>query len=243
MKKILLGTFALLAASSFTWASIIFDDFNSGMGVFNQNPTYSSTTANVATTSTTTWDTTASDLFEGAGVDKVIVNHVATASSSRVRWLSGLGTPANNTVWTFTGANDGYIGLYVKTATTATGWTICLNMDSSANTGATMASTSMKTLTTDGQWHLYEWAIDPASSWVATQGIGGPSMVAGSTHTFDSIYFYDTSSIAANNQSIFYVDFVALNPNGSIANLVPEPSTLALALLGGLGLLIARRRR
>ena len=58
----------LLAASSFTWASIIFDDFNSGMGVFNQNPNLLSTTANVATTSKTTWDTTASDLFEGAGV-------------------------------------------------------------------------------------------------------------------------------------------------------------------------------
>src|SRR5208283_3703852 len=155
MKKYFLATITFLAAGQFGWGSILtFDDFNTSSGHFNENPTYSSTTANVATTSTTTWDTTVGDPFEGAGCDEITVNHVATASSSRVRLLSGLGTPAYNTSWTFNGSSDGYLDLYLKVNTTASGWTVCFNMDSSANTSATMASTAMQTINTDGQWHL-----------------------------------------------------------------------------------------
>ena len=115
MKKTLVGTIALLAVANFTWGSIIFDDWNTGLGHFNQpNLRYSSTSSGITTdgTSSSTWDTTAADgIFEGAGMDKLHIVKSTSASTLRVRWLAGLGTPANNTAFTTDGTDDGRIGL------------------------------------------------------------------------------------------------------------------------------------
>jgi hypothetical protein len=248
MKRLLIGTVTLLSFSSLSWASIIFDDFNTGTGHFASSPTASGTTSHLLATSTTTWDSTAGDALEGAGCNQIIANHDATASSSRVRFLSGGGAPASNLAFTTTAGTDGYIGFYVKAVTTASGWTVSINLDGGTGAAADMDGSSKVSVITDGSWHLYEWDLDSTTAWGAVTGIGGGhgTAVANNTHTIDSIYFYNTGTIPANDVSTFYLDFVAKSDSGSIAPLVPtvpEPSTLALALLGGIGLLVGRQRR
>lgn len=253
MKKLLLGAATLLAASSFTWASIIFDNFNISLGHFGYAPAFSSTTSQLnAGASTTTWDSTAPDPMEGAGAVKIIATHSATASSSRIRFLSGgppynsanAGIPAANTTFTTTSGTDGYIGFYYRAVTTATGWQVAINLDGGTGATADMDGSTKVNANTDGLWHLVEWNLDSTTVWGAVTGIGGghSGSVPNNTHSIDSLYFYNTTTVAAGNVSTFYVDFVAKSDSGSIAALVPEPSTLALALLGGFGLLVIRRR-
>ena len=94
----------------------------------------------------------------------------------------------------------------------------------------------------DGQWHLYEWDLDNTAAWGAVPGIGGASPLVNATYTIDSVYFRDLDGTPGPTATIDF-DFVAKSDAGSIAALVPEPSTFALGLLGGLGLLIGALRR
>lgn len=259
MKRTLLGTIAFLAAAQLTWGSIIFDDFNVALGSqhFNQpNLTFSGTTAGLTTdgSSSSTWDTTAGDgILEGTGMDFLHAIKSTSASTVRIRWLSGGGAPANNTSFTASGSaagNDGRIGLYLKApATDGSTWVVSLNLDAPANTGPTMSWSGEQTITADGAWHLYEWQIN-TTSWTAVPGIGGQAagpLTAGA-HTFDSIYIRNLSSLAANSAYDFSVDFLAKTDDNSqsvstLLPVVPEPSTLTLGLLGGFGLLAVWFRR
>jgi hypothetical protein len=252
MNKTLLGTFTLLAAAQFTWGSIIFDDWNTGLGVFNQaNLTYSSTSSGITTdgTSVSTWDSAAGDgILEGAGMDKLHIVKSTSASTLRVRWLAGIGTPANNTAFTTTGSNDGRLGLYIKApSAVGTGWTVSFNLDGPANTTSQMQWSGDKNIVADDAWHLYEWTLD-TTTWGQVPGIGGSTsttLLTGS-HTIDSVYIRSPSvSRAAGSTYDFYVDFCAKTDADSIsvATLIPEPSSVALGLLGGFGLLVAWFRR
>ncbi len=231
-----------LAGYQLVQASIIFDDFNSSQGSFNSAPNSSGTTTGLDTSNSAfTWDTTPGDSFEGAGANKLHIVHTSTTSSSRIRWLTGGGTPANNISFTTTAGTDGDIGLYIKSDASAAGWNVMINLDSSANTSATMWGSSQITLQTDGQWHLYEWSLD-SSTWGTIPGIvtqtTGP--LANQSWTIDSVYFIHTGNIAPAATTDIYADFVAKSDSGSIATLVPEPSVIALGLLGGLGILLRR---
>ena len=253
MRKLIIGTTSLLAAVLCSQASIIFDDFNTSAGHFGFTPTFSSTTANMATTSTSVWDNTVGDPFEGAGALQLNLIKNTASGSARVRFVSGgppynsttSGNPAYNTAWNYTGANDGRIGLYLKADANASGWQISLNMDAPANSAGTMSWSGDKAIIADNQWHLYEWTID-STTWAAVPGIGGGVLAAGA-HTFDSIYIRNTGTVAANTSTTMFIDFVAKTDadNISVASLVvtPEPSSLALGLLGGFGLFAARLRR
>jgi len=251
MKKLAVAL-SITISSHITWAATIFDDFNTSAGHFGYAPTFSSTTTGLdAPTSSNTYDSTPGDPFEGAGTMRLVLTHNTTPGTSRVRYLSGgppytsanAGNPAANTTFSVNGTTDGFIGLYVKTDTSGSGWNVSFNLDSSANTGATMSWSGEKPLITDGQWHLYEWAID-STTWSAVPGIGGQASgpITTGTKAIDSIYFRNNSTVAAGAAATIYVDFVAQNESGSIATLVPEPSSLGFALLGG-GLLLAHFRR
>ncbi|HWX22227.1 MAG TPA: hypothetical protein VN578_20180 [Candidatus Binatia bacterium] len=252
MKRIT-ALLTLLAASNVSWGSIIFDDFNTSAGHFGYTPTFSSTTSGLdAVNSSSLYDTTAGDPFEGAGAMKLTLTHSATAGTSRVRWLSGGppydsshgGVPSANVSFNVTGTGDGNIGLYVKTDSSGSGWNVSFNLDSGANTGATMSWSGEQSVIADGQWHLYEWTID-STTWAAVPGIGGQasgSITTGS-RTIDSIYFRDNNTVPAGAVATIFVDFVAKSDSGSIATLVPEPSALALGLLGGVALFARHLRR
>jgi hypothetical protein len=233
--SVLAAVLAVVVAGS-AQGSIIFDDFNTNEGHFNQAPTYSST-SNVLTTSTADRTTTPSEILEGAGAEKLVLN-TGTANPSRCRFLSGGGTPANNVAFTpTTGGTDGYIGFWYKIlAGTSTGLKLGINLDSAANTGATMVGSTLKDVVADGQWHAVDWDLDNLADWGAVSGIGGGSSnLNGSAKTIDSIYFY---YVPQPNQTVTVaIDYVMKTDSGHIT---PEPATM---LVLGLGSLVLFRRR
>src|SRR5437867_9036758 len=143
---IVLCAFALSTQSS---AAVIFDDFNTNEGHFTSNVfNASGSDSNLANTSTHARIT--SDQIEGAGSQQLVLNQTAPNTFTRLRHLSGGGTPANNTAFTTSAGTDGWIGFYAKT--TATGWTSQIFLEGASNNGSIE-----KTLISDGAWHLYEW--------------------------------------------------------------------------------------
>jgi len=233
-------------------ASIIFDDFNVNEGFFNTSPKFSATTsATIDTTSTADRATSPSPL-EGAGFERLTLDVIGT-TTARVRFLSNTGTPSPQTSFTTSAsATDGWIGYYVRLAAGASGiWQTGINLDSTANSSGTMLGSSRVTIPADGQWHLFEWNLDSAvaADWGQVGGIGGytsmaNALAAGDPHTWtiDSIYFYSSGNVSGTGITID-LDFVAKSDSGSIASLVPEPSSFALVALGGGILFLIQRRR
>jgi hypothetical protein len=232
----------LVALTRGASASILFDNFNVDEGHFASSITASGTT--VGEDASSTIDRVETDgPFEGLGHQQLVLVHDATATAFRLRHLSGGGAPANNDSFLTSGGVDGFIGFYLKT--TATGWETSLNLDGPGNTTAEMRGSTSVSIISDGEWHLYEWDLD-ASNWGSVPGIVTQTLgpLPDLSYTIDSIYFRDLDGSTGPTATI-YLDFVAKSDVGSIATLVPEPSTYALALLGGLGLvfMVNRQRR
>ena len=256
---LLIAIALLLVTSGAQAAPIIFDDFNVTLGThFNQAPNSSGTT-NILHTATGTANlnstvrTTVAP-FEGAGAAEINIvggGQATPAGFPRIRFLSGGGTPANNVSFATTAGTDGFIGYYYKVPAPGTlpnslpaGLQLTINLDA-AGTGASADAGIAKNAIMDGQWHLVEWDLDNPADWGPFQGVGGDGVLTnGETHTIDSIYFrYPTSTgwTGYTGSQQLFIDFVALNDTGSVANLIPEPASLGVLVLAGLGLV--RRRR
>ena len=238
-----------LAVTSVQAAPIIFDNFNVDEGHFGYAPSFSGTSVGEDPTSTADRDTTVA--FEGAASQKLVLVHDATTTPLRIRHISGGppytsangASPAGNAGFAFTtgAGEDGFIGFWLRT--TAQGWQVSLNLDGPGNTAAEMDGSSSVAVNGDGQWHLYEWDLDSATQWGAVPSIGGGhgGSVANGSHTIDSIYFRDLDGTPGPTAE-FHLDFVAKSDSGSIAALVPEPGSIAVLGLAGLGVLRRRRR-
>jgi len=224
---------ALCLASKALSAPIIFDDFNTNEGHFALAPSFSGSNLNINASSTADRDTTVGGSLEGAAFEHLVLNPTTVASASRVRFLSGSGTPANNVSFTTSAGTDGFIGFYLKT--TAAGWTAQLALDGPL---PDLQGGVPKTVIADGLWHLYEWDLDTATDWGAVASIGGNATFEDGAQTIDSIVLRHTAAPAA---STIDLDFVAKSDSGSIANIVPEPGSLTILALGALTTL--RRRR
>ena len=230
----------LAGASASSAAPIIFDDFNTTEGHFNLAPNFSGTSVGESSASTADRVTTDGPA-EGEGHQKLVLVHDGTATNMRIRHLSGSGSPANNTTFTTSAGMDGFIGFYAKT--TNTGWTIGLNLDGPTNVAAEMDMGVNRPLIADGEYHLYEWNLDDDNDWVAVTAIGGNGTIEHTQHSIDSIYIFTNQTGAAGQaREPLYIDFVALNDMGSVANLIPEPAALGLLALAA-PLALARRRR
>jgi hypothetical protein len=230
---------ATLLAASQGRASVIFDDFNTNEGHFNQAPTFSGT-SNVSTASTANRVTTGS--FEGLGNEEVVAV-MSTANPARIRFVSGNGTMSNNTSFVTGPGTDGFIGFYYKTTTAGLKLQLNLDGDTVGDTGVPGTTSEVDgspivTTIGDGLWHLAEFDLDAGTGWGAATGIGGGhgGVILDGTHTIDSVMI---SSITAGATITF--DFFAKSDSGTIANLVPEPASLAVLGLAGLAFL--RRRR
>ena len=243
---------ALLLLASSARAAIVFDDFETNMGHFASHAGTSSTTNILNTTTVNQLNanalTTVAPLQGNQSLQIGIQGNNAAVSAGfpRIRFLSGGGTPANNISFTSTAGVDGWIGFYYKIpapgalpGSLPSGMTLALNLD-----GTSADAGKPKPAVMDGQWHLVEWNIDAPTDWEAFQGVGGDGVLSdGESHTIDSIYFrypVGTAWPGYNGQQNLFLDFVALNDAGSVANLVPEPTSLGLLAL--LGLAVRRRR-
>lgn len=80
----------------------------------------------------------------------------------------------------------------------------------------------------DGQWHKYEWQLDPIF-WSSAFGTAGDGALA-ANFTLDSILFQGFGD------AVVYLDDVFYNATG----VIPEPASLLVLVLTGLGL--SRRR-
>jgi hypothetical protein len=243
LSHLLAVTAVLLLSAAGAKASIIFDDFNVNEGHFNLAPNFSSTTN---FTSASTADRITSDSLEGAGSEQLLLVH-STATTNRVRFLSGGGAPTANVSFNTTAGTDGFIGYYYKVVgdlTKAVGTTLSLNLDGGTGTTAEADGATPKPINNDGAWHLVEWDLDATNQWGAITGIGGGhgGALIDTNHTIDSIYMQLNSASSGSTFSVL-VDFVAKSDSGSIAALVPTPEPASIGLLlAGLPLLLRRRR-
>ena len=217
--------------------AMIFADFNVNEGTFNSAPNASGTTNFNTAAGQSAYDRTTTDSFEGAGSELLDLVHNTPAGANRARFLSGGGTPANNTAFTTSAGTDGFIGYYYKVIgdlANAVGTTMSINLDGPGNTAAENDGGTPKPIIADGAWHLVEWNLDLPSDWGAVTGIGGGHGVGGLlnvAHTIDSIYLQgNTAPVGARFQIL--IDFVAKSDSGSIAALVPVPEPASLALAG-----------
>jgi hypothetical protein len=216
----------------------IFDGFESSEGRFNQAPTFSGTTTGILAASTA--DRVTSNAQMGDASQKLTIVRDG-ASSSRVRHVSGGGTPANNRV-NVGGelqamGDEGYVGYFLKT--TEPDLLVSIGIDDGIAAGLTgmEVATSLPVIA-DGEWHLYEWNLADAALW--NNFSGGNGAIDGPGAYIDSIMLYPGSSTANTTFDVF-IDTVAYNPNGSLALLaVPEPTSVTL--LGAMLLVSIRSR-
>lgn len=230
------GLLALVSGHSPALGAIIFDDFESSEGHFTSAPNAaSSSNSNVASTSTADRVTTQHAEPLGIAAEQVVLKPPTAGQSMRVRFLSGGGTPGNNTAFTTSSStSDGYIGLAIKTSTS--GWSVQVVLDGPVS-GDIQGGLS-QSITPDGEWHVYDWNLDNAASWGSVGGIGGDSTFDEGTQSIDSIVFRHSAAPAS---STLFMDFVAKSDNGSISAIVPEPTSGAVfvivtaiaAVLGG----------
>jgi hypothetical protein len=226
----------LMMAGSAQAAPIIFDDFNTNEGHFTSSPFGGSGSSN-GFASTSTADRVTSESVEGSGSQQISLD-VTSTTTARLRHLSGGGSAANNTAFTTSAAEDGWVGFYMKT--TDAGWNAQLWLEGASNNGSIP-----KNIIADGEWHLYEWNLDDTSGgpngWGSIAGIlAGTAIVADGSHTFDSLILRHPAASPGNDT--FYFDFLAKSDSGSVAALVPEPASMGLLLLTVPALLKRRHR-
>jgi hypothetical protein len=228
--------------ASVSAADTILDDFEAGEGRFtgDANSSGSSTGMNKPT-SLFTLDTTIS--YAGANSQQIFIDDdaavdgLANVYAWRLRHLSGGGTIANN-LSLANGANA-YIGYFLRTTTP--NLSASLILDDFDGVNQTHERGEYRSVIADGEWHLYEWNLGNANDWIGFAGTGVNGAINNATVTLDSIYV-SIGDDPADRDATFWIDNISFDPTGNI-DPVPEPSTIAFGLLGGLALLAAKFRR
>ena len=214
-------------------AIVVFDDFNVDEGHFASAPDFSGSNANIAATSTADRITTTN--WEGAGNEQIVINTTTAGNATRLRFLSGVGTPANNLAFTTSAGVDGWIGMALRT--TSPGWNAQLWIEGPEHNGGVP-----KEIIADGRWRIYKWNLDDETGgpngWGSVAGIvGGDADVQNGSYTIDSVLFRHAAGPAT---ATIYMDYVVRNTEGMI---IPEPATCALALFSCIAPLSLARRR
>jgi hypothetical protein len=237
----------LAAPAAAQSTSIVFDDFNVDEGHFNRSPGFSGSSngfQKLTTEYTTpppagtnpnpaTADRDTTMAAEGAGSEKITLfddldptTLTPNGGTARLRFLSGTGSPANNTSFTTGPGEDGWIGLAVKTD--SPGWTVQLWMETPTATTSTPDEHNggvPKEVINDNEWHIYEWNLDDFTGgpdgWGSISGIvNGSATVLDGVHTIDSIIFRNPSM---PESAIIYMDYVVKTASGNIV--LPAPPT------------------
>ena len=217
-----LGALILAAPQTARAQNVIFDNFDVDEGHFNQAPTFSGNNAGIHPTSTADRVTTDGPI-QFPGHERLVIVTNGAAGGLRCRFLSGAGSQANNTSFTTTSGEDGWIGCFIKT--TNSGWNVQIWIEGLVNTAGQINGGVPKNIIADGEWHPYEWNLDDHSG--GTDGWGSiPSIITGSatvsntSHTVDSLFFRNPQSTPVDQINVFYIDYVSKTASGTISNLI-----------------------
>lgn len=148
--------------STGTGTTTVLDSFEASEGHFATDPTYSGSTVGISTTSTAARST--SQKKNGSYSEALtLVDNTASTAAWQVRFLSGSGTPAQNTAMAKAG---GKVGFWIYT--TASGITAAVGIDDTDGTERSVA----KTVPTS-TWTYLEWPLDDQTQWDAWSGGNG----------------------------------------------------------------------
>jgi hypothetical protein len=186
---------ALLAYLS----SITLDNFETGVGHFNHNPTYSSTTVGVSTSSVVTTALTCHSGYHSMIVKLYDDPAVTTAWKARV--LSGSGQIQNNRYF----ANTGTFSFYLKTSTANINAKVRLWLDD--NDGTELSPQLI--INNDGNWHKYTWDLANLNGTTADTGDGE---LESAGVRLDAIEFSQPNT---STTWFIYVDDIMVDPNGT----------------------------
>ncbi len=164
---------------------------------------------------------------------------------------------------------SGFIGYYVKLDAGSPNLFASILLDDGTRTSNGLERAIFQQVIADGQWHLYQWNLADADQWF--NFASGNGTINGPNAFIDALYFSSAASTSTGPfwSGTFWVDNVVYNPDGPIIesaltqslasvlagdfssslalgeyqanNVVPEPTTLLLAIGGGLMLLTRRR--
>ncbi|UAA39420.1 N-acetylmuramoyl-L-alanine amidase [Paraneptunicella aestuarii] len=161
-----------------TPSTTILDSFESSEGHFNLAPAYSGSTVGISTSSTAV--RTTSIAKNGTGSEQILlVDDAASSANWSVRFLSGSGSPSNNTSMTVA---NGRVGFWVYSG--GTGLTAAVAVDDGSGTERSISRTIPAST-----WTFLQWNLDDASQWNAWYGSANGQLDS-STVTLDAIWFY-----------------------------------------------------
>ena len=222
----------------------IFDDFETGDGRFNAPITQGATGITAASSKSRIADHS----FTQSYAQRLsIVDSPAEPRGHYLRYLSGVGSPAQNATITLSDtADDGAIGLWLRTGAVSdplAPLTVQIVLDSGAGAGTLTDAGIPRTIAADGQWHFYEWRFDAPTDWTPLTDIAGAVIAASDgllpasgPVSIDSVLFR-----GGNVNVEYFFDAVMINRGGSLASMIPEPGAAGLGLAAGGG--VGRRRR
>lgn len=181
---------------------VALDDFETGTGHFNLQTTYSGSTVGIIGTQPTLDNTTAA--FGIQSLKIILVDDPAQTVDWAVRFLSGTGSPANNTEM----SPNGYTGYWLKTNRNWVKTSPCIDAPNTAEIGDTTAVIG------DNQWHLYQWNLGVNGrpywyGWVT----GNDTISDDPTPTYDAIWFFVPDG---SDTTVIYLDQVSWNPTGQL---------------------------
>lgn len=190
--------------------TLTLDMFESTVGHFNREPTYSASTVGVATTSVA--DTALTAHSGKTGLIVKLYDNTSSTAAWKVRLLSGTGNPANNRTF----PNTGTISFYLKTTTANTNAKVRLWIDDS---DGTELSPTLDIIN-DNQWHKYTWSL---TSFNGTATGTGNGLLDGPNLTLDAIEFSQPNT--ATTWFIFVDDLFMdpLSAEGTQVNGIVKP--------------------
>lgn len=175
-------------------------NFEYSEGLFNNSPTYSGSTTGISTSSTA--DLTADHAYNGwSSMELVLKDNTSVTTSWLVRFVSGGGTPANNSSL----AKNGYIGFWMKTSTAPATSTVSVIVDD----GSAHEESSRSNVQNDGDWHLYQWQLG-GSGW--TSFASGNGLIDSATVTLDAICIRAPNTASDWTLQIDDVSYHSTNP-------------------------------
>jgi hypothetical protein len=148
------------------------DDFASGVGRFNTQPTFSGSTVGIAATSSSSHYENGTSTHLQVDLD----DNTSVTTNWKVRLLSAEGTPSSNV----SVSKNGYFIFWFKTSNAVSGSTVQIYMDDS---DGTEGSATIPVIN-DGAWHEYKWNL---STWSGVNVSGGNGQLDAANVTLDAI--------------------------------------------------------